>query len=468
MLMKKKKNSNTNAAQITKSYAIILILITLLMSSSIITIVGYRLVSNKRKDAESLMIVLKRSLVDNKPDWILWRSESTLDTSNTFVKVKVNIPNQAQKEFYSPHTKAFLNEKFHSWPLLKNIQYRSEQGVYYHTVDYDRSGHNTNEQPKIKYEIWLSLNNVVHLFEEILETISLIVAFSFLIGLWFISRLAQRLNKPLVDLKTATHKINNTENITYHESLPIFDNPQEVHDLSIEFNRLLGTLNKQVLHEHQFVSDASHELRTPLAGIRGHISLIHRHGEKHPDIVPTSLAYIDSESLRMQRLIENLLQLSRMDHAKLELKHFNLSSLLSKICKNYRQQITQHLILKDTNNIIVYANQDSVEQIITALLDNAHKYSPAKSTISIEVTDRFNDIQVKVNDEGAGIKGQDKWHIFDRFYRADQSRSQKINGSGLGLAITAQLVELNHGEIKVQDNVPHGSCFVVTLKKNKS
>ncbi|QEA52480.1 sensor histidine kinase [Loigolactobacillus coryniformis] len=466
-MRKKQNNTNTSAAQITKAYAIILILITLLMSGSIITVVGYRLVTNKREEAQSLMRILKQSLVGDQPDWVRWRGETTFDTSNTFVKVKVDPPTRTQAVFYSPRTKGFLNENYHAWPLFKDVQYRSKQGVYYHIIDYDHASEGPNKKPEIKYEIWLSLNNMVHIFKTILETISLITIFSFLIGLWFISKLARRLNQPLVDLTKATHEINKAENITYHESLPISGNPQEVHELSIEFNRLLSSLNQQILREHQFVSDASHELRTPLAGVRGHISLIRRHGQAHPDIVPTSLDYIDSESLRMQHLIESLLQLSRMDHAELTLEYFNLSDLLAKICARYQQQIPQQLCLKILPTTIVYANCDSVEQIITALLDNAHKYSPTAATITLEVTTDPNDIAVKVFDEGNGISDQDKPHIFDRFYRADQSRSQKITGSGLGLAIAARLVDLNHGKIAVQDNVPHGSCFVVILKKTK-
>ena len=468
MLMWKKQNkTTTSAAQITKAYAGILILITLLMSSSIITVVGYRLVANKHAEAQSLMRVLKDSMVGDEPDWVRWRRESTLDTSNTFVRVATNSTDQAAKISYSPRTKAFLNEKFRSWSLIKDVQYRSEQGVYYHIVAHGRLSQGANKGSAVKYEIWLSLNNVVRLFKIILETIGLIVIFSFLIGLWFIARLARRLNQPLVDLTTATHKINNAENITHHESLPISSDPQEVHDLSIEFNRLLRSLNDQVLREHQFVADASHELRTPLAGVRGHINLIRRHGQEHRDIVPTSLDYIDAESLRMQRLIESLLRLSRMDHVDLALTYFNLSDLLDKIITRYQQQIPQQLVRDQLSDTRVYANQDSVEQIITALLDNAHKYSPAESTITFEVANAGDCIQLKVLDQGIGISDQDKPHVFDRFYRADQSRSQKIVGSGLGLAIAARLVDLNHGQITVQDNIPYGSCFIVSLNKTK-
>ncbi|MFC6171468.1 sensor histidine kinase [Loigolactobacillus jiayinensis] len=466
-MRKSKTNTNTSAAQITKAYALILILITLLMSSSIITVVGYRLVANKHAEAQSLMRVLKRSTVAGKPDWVRWRGESTLDTSNTFVSVATKSPGQAAQIAYSPRTESFLNKDFHSWPLIKGIQYRSEQGVYYHIVAHERSSQGTKKKVAVKYEIWLSLNNMVRIFKIILETIGLIVIFSFLLGLGFIARLAKRLNQPLVDLTAATHEINKAENITYHESLPISDSPQEVHDLSIEFNRLLSSLNQQVLREHQFVSDASHELRTPLAGLRGHIRLIRRHGKEHRDIVPTSLDYIDAESLRMQRLIESLLRLSRMDQVDLKLTYFDLGDLLDKIMTRYRQQIPQYLQRNQLSDATVYANQDSVEQIVTALLDNAHKYSPAKSTITFEITATDAVIKLKVLDEGIGISDDDKPYIFDRFYRADQSRSQKVTGSGLGLAIAARLVDLNRGQIEVQDNVPRGSCFIVTLNKTK-
>lgn len=112
---------------------------------------------------------------------------------------------------------------------------------------------------------------------------------------------------------------------------------------------------------------------------------------------------------------------------------------------------------------MVLADTDILHQVLTALLDNAHKYGAPDQSIDVTVAKQAQHVTLSVADHGPGISTADRPHIFERFYRVDESRSNKIEGSGLGLAIVAQLVRLSKGTITITDNPPHGACFIISL-----
>lgn len=208
-------------------------------------------------------------------------------------------------------------------------------------------------------------------------------------------------------------------------------------------------------------------MKTPIAAIRGNITLIKRHGDKHPDVIPESLGYIDEESLRMQNLITNLLNLSRADRAELILENKNISEIATQIGQQYQKTIASELKLEIQPNLHIKGNTDTLKQIIVALLDNAHKYSPTDAPFTLSVKESGSDVQLAVIDNGMGIPDQQKDLIFQRFYRVDESHSTEIKGSGLGLSIVSQLVKLNNGRIEVLDHQPKGSIFQITFKENQ-
>jgi Signal transduction histidine kinase len=195
--------------------------------------------------------------------------------------------------------------------------------------------------------------------------------------------------------------------------------------------------------------------------------LIKRRGDKHPEVIPESLDFIDEESLRMQNLIENLLHLSRADRAKIKLTSQNLSILVQNIGQHYQASIKQLLIYDIEDDLFVLGNEDMLQQILIALLDNACKYSPVDQPITLSLHKDNNNIELSVKDQGIGIEDDQKKKVFQRFYRVDQSHSTKIKGSGLGLAIVKQLVNLNHANISIEDNQPHGTIFMITFKNSK-
>ena len=167
----------------------------------------------------------------------------------------------------------------------------------------------------------------------------------------------------------------------------------------------------------------------------------------------------------MQHLIENLLHLSRADRADVSLQPLNLSELTQAVVAHYQPLVSQPVTFASPETpVMVLADTDMLHQILTALLDNAHKYSPADQPITVTVAQTEDAVTLTVADQGDGIPAAEREHIFERFYRVDASRSTKIEGSGLGLSIVSRLVQLNEGHIAVTDNDPHGARFTVTLQ----
>jgi len=298
----------------------------------------------------------------------------------------------------------------------------------------------------------------------LLIIIAIIVFVTLGFGTWWAQQLAAKLSSPTIALVEETRNtIKNPE--TDQPTLTVPKSPQEIQELGNAFNDLLTAQNQRLQRERDFVSNASHELKTPIAAVRGNINLIKRHGDKHPEVIPESLGYIDEESLRMQNLIENLLNLSRADRAELVLENINLSQISEKIGQQYQTSITDKLKLQIEPDLHIAGNNDTLKQIIVALLDNAKKYSAENSPITLKLEQVSGKIQLSVEDNGIGIPDDQKKLIFQRFYRVDTSHSTDIKGSGLGLSIVSQLVKLNNGTIEVLNNTPQGSIFRISFDK---
>jgi len=444
----------SNAAQMTRTFTAMILLIVLITGASIALVVGYRLTRNRMDDSSVLVSSLERSIIDDAPDWHHWKQTSPIDTDDTYVKVITKIPGKKKETFYSDRAEDFLAAKQWAIPGFSRFYYSDDFGFFY------RSG---SESRHVYYETWTGLHDVVHIFRLILLDLLIAMVLCGILGYFVTAWLARRLNQPLSALTNAAKQISHADNISYHETLPVPEHPDEVRDLGTEINQLLQSLNDQALRDHQFVADASHELRTPLTAIRGHISLINRRGQDHPEVIPRSLSFIDHESSRMQTLVEHLLQLSRMDHAEVQLSYQDVSIAVQDTVNRYQASLKQPVKLDIATGLMAYFNPESLQQMLIALLSNASKYSPETAPITVTVTSKNDQPVIMIADQGLGISDSSKDHIFERFYRVDQARSQEIPGTGLGLAIVARLATLNQAEVTVSDNQPQGTIFTLQL-----
>ena len=228
-------------------------------------------------------------------------------------------------------------------------------------------------------------------------------------------------------------------------------------------DRTIAPLIQMLENQKRFVADASHELRTPLAVLLSSIELLELKLPKE-----TVLAGMKEEVLNMSALIGNLLELARADNRQLVVRKEKLE--LKAIIDKLLQKLTKHSNRQFLNNCDegVFANADKelLKRLLLILLDNAVKYSSENSKIEVSVKVDDRHCQIEVKDEGIGIAEKDIVHIFERFYRADKTRSRQQAGTGLGLSIAKEIAELHNGTICVKSKLGKGSVFVVKLPNN--
>ncbi|MFT8400384.1 MAG: HAMP domain-containing sensor histidine kinase [Lentilactobacillus diolivorans] len=447
-MQRKAPSVTTTSQEIQHRFRMLFISFALIISLAVVGVVGVQLVHQRQAESIELLSSLKRSIIDDRPDWEQWRKNSTINTQNTYVKVNDRTRNTPTK-FYSSGTKAFLQAKQVHMPLFPALTYVDGYGFMYY-----RSGSKLG----IVSQIWLSLTPVVNVLLSVIIVVFFIFILSLVLGWYFISTTARRLTQPLSQL-TATARKQSKSELAYETLLPVPSTPLEVKQLTTSFNELLTSINNKNQQEKTFISNAAHELRTPIAAIRGHIQLIQRHGQDHPEIVGRSIQFINDESSRMQTLVNDLLALSRADRGSAKLTYFDLNSALIETVEEQRAVLKQTIHLNVIPQAVVSANPDNVQQILSALLDNAGKYSPADSQITVTLQKQAGKFILSVENTGPSIPDDQKAQIFERFYRGDQAHNHQVTGTGLGLSIVKQLAELNKIKITVANLSPHGTRF---------
>lgn len=225
--------------------------------------------------------------------------------------------------------------------------------------------------------------------------------------------------------------------------------------------RTLRPIEEMMQKQKRFISDASHELKTPLTAMKTEIEVSLRSKKQDKDdykqILESTLEEVDS----LKNLAESLLEESRYDLKEIEIKEQNLKNIINKEIKEMIPLALEKSIKieESIEEGHIMGEKESLEKVFRIIIDNAIKYSPKNSTIKVELSSGNYKKVVRISDEGIGIENKDKEKIFDRFYRADTSRS--ANGFGLGLAIAKNIVEKHKGKIYVEDNYPKGSTFIV-------
>lgn len=221
----------------------------------------------------------------------------------------------------------------------------------------------------------------------------------------------------------------------------------------------------------RFVSDASHELRTPLVTVRGYAELYRMGAIKKPSDVKEAMERIESEAIRMSGLVESLLTLTRMDElGQLNLEKHDLAELAEEVAKDARvanSKVEFEVIApKDLASLEIDANR--IKQVLTNLVANASRFAPDGSKVEIELTISGDKVQVAVVDHGEGIPELLREKVFDRFYRADNSRNRETGGSGLGLAIARSIITAHRGHIWVDGTPGGGASFKFEIPLTQS
>jgi signal transduction histidine kinase len=252
--------------------------------------------------------------------------------------------------------------------------------------------------------------------------------------------------------------------------LPVPGPKDEIRKLAETLNAMMERIDEAMRTQQRFVSDAAHELRTPLTVILGELEYAEN---RCPEEFQASIRTALNELQRFSRIIEGLLALARLDtaHPALVMRPVRLNELLVECVRHMRPAAIAgniELNIHISEAVEIQGDQERLKSVFLNLIDNAIKYSPSHTGISIDLGIASTGLaRVTIQDQGPGIAPADFPHIFKRFYRAESVRSS-VSGSGLGLAIAEQVVKLHRGTITVDSNLNKGSTFVVELPRTPS
>ncbi len=256
-----------------------------------------------------------------------------------------------------------------------------------------------------------------------------------------------------------------------HERLPVDNAENELGDLSLTFNHLLGKLEHSFKQMHQFTGDASHELRTPLSAMHsvGEMALRSPMGvPEYQETIASMLEEVD----KMSQLVSDLLALARSDSdmVKPVLKKLELGEVIKDEIARLEilaEEKKQELLVTIRESCPVCLDRNIFRQAFANILYNAIQYSPESTRIQILVDKNQNGCFVEIADSGPGIAPEHQERIFDRFYRVDKVRSRDTGGSGLGLAIAQWAVRIHGGHIDLTSRVGQGSAFRIYLPEQQ-
>ena len=240
----------------------------------------------------------------------------------------------------------------------------------------------------------------------------------------------------------------------------------ELEGLETAVNKLMARMRDSYRQQARFVSDASHELRTPIAVIKGYADLLDRWGKTDEKILEESIEAIKSESDNMQHLVEQLLFLARGDSGRtpLNMTDFDLTEMMKEVWEESVMIDDAHTYcFEGGGEIPVRGDISLIKQAARILIENASKYTPEGGEIKLRSLVSDGHPAFSVQDSGIGINQSDIPHIFERFYRADDSRSKQTGGSGLGLAIAKWIVERHGGRFEVLSRKDIGTRITVIL-----
>jgi signal transduction histidine kinase len=281
---------------------------------------------------------------------------------------------------------------------------------------------------------------------------------SLLLGIF----LARTLTRPIREITTATRAVADGD---LDQKVPV-RSKDELGELATSFNLMSTKLAQSINLRRQMTADIAHELRTPISVILGHTEAM------YDGVLPPSEETFDiirDETLRLERMVDDLRTLSRADAGELALTYdlVSVQELVDQAIKAYRPQARKkdiELSVEASSDLPeLNIDPDRMAQVLSNLLSNALRYTPEGGDITVSTKQTVGEVEIRVHDSGPGIDPEDLPYIFDRFYRTDKSRQRESGGSGLGLAIAKSIVEEHGGRILAESEPGEGTTIVIAL-----
>ena len=305
------------------------------------------------------------------------------------------------------------------------------------------------------------------------EALTLAALAAFVVAVLVSVFVSKQVVAPVREMMAASQSITEGH---YSERIRLTGNPSkgeldELAQLALSFNQMAARLEQTETMRRQLIGDVTHELQTPLTAIKGSMEgLI-------DGVLPVEDAtyqQIYREADRLQKLVDDLQELSRVEAGAYELNHHQLSvsELVMATVARLGRQFEEKGVTLDTDVStelpFITGDKDRLGQVLLNLVGNALQYTPPGGRVQISARQQGNEVHVAVSDTGMGISPEHLPHLFTRFYRVDRSRSRAGGGSGIGLTITKHLVEAHSGRIRAESPGPgKGSTFTFTLPTTK-
>ena len=282
--------------------------------------------------------------------------------------------------------------------------------------------------------------------------------------------ISRRIVLPIQEMLHVTQRIANgdyRQRIELAPSEASAENLDEVGQLALSFNRMAGTLERTEVMRRELIGNVAHELRTPLTFIKGYMEgLID--GVMPADADTFDLVYREAD--RLQRLVYDLQELSRLEEGtlSLDLRPLSVAALVrgaeERLWPQFQEKDIELEILVPDGLPQVLGDRDRLDQVLVNLLGNALQYTPSGRRVIVSAAEHAEHVRIAVVDEGVGIAPEHLPHVFERFYRVDRSRSRVGGGTGIGLTICKHVVEAHGGTIRAaSEGVGKGSTFSFTI-----
>ena len=299
---------------------------------------------------------------------------------------------------------------------------------------------------------------------EFLHTLLLLVPIGIALAALAGWQMARRALRPMANLATAARKIDVHK---LSERLPVRGTGDEVDDVAKAFNETLGRLENSVERMKQFTASISHELRTPLTTLRGEaeVALLEaRSADEYKRVLSSQLEEFD----KLTHMINQLLVLARAEAGEIQWadQAVDLSALALSLSEQMEPVATAKNVRLNSHvqaGVFVHGDANWIEHAILNLFDNAIKFTAGGGEVDVTLSSQNGDAVLRVQDTGVGISADALPHVFDRFFRAEPSRSKSVDGVGLGLALAKWIVEKHRGHIEVQSQIGKGSSFTIRI-----
>jgi two-component system, OmpR family, sensor kinase len=279
--------------------------------------------------------------------------------------------------------------------------------------------------------------------------------------------LAHKSLAPVVDMADRARQIG-SQNLD--QRLPVANPRDELGRLASTFNELLARLNDSFAQQRQFMADASHELRTPLTVMHAAADVTLKQPHRDEAEYREAITMLDQQAKRLARIVNDMFVLARADTGRYPLRKtaLYLNDLVEEVAQAGSVLAVNKGIRVERNEateISFHGDEDLLRQMLLTLVDNAVRWTPEGGVISLNLRQENNSFLISVSDTGPGIPVEAQPHIFERFYRADKSRSRRETdgGAGLGLSIASWIAQAHGGSLTLESSGNEGTTFVARL-----